>query len=309
MEMHQVRYFLTVCDTLNFTRAADRCNVAQPSLTRAIKKLEDELGGLLFCRERASTHLTKLGRLMKPHLQQIHEATHAARSDASSYQELDLAPLQIGVMASLSPKRFVGFFKSIKDDIRALDLKLTVAPAGGIIEAMARGDIDVAFLEPTDLPERFVARAVFDEPYVLACPQTHMLACNQVVPVSALVEQRCLVSSDFLESEAAALFPNGICSGHDDSGWTQAAALRENCCALVPRSSSPIEGVVIRPVATPAPTRTISIVTLAGRHHAPAVDHTVKAARRYCWAESIAVVGNSRSAGWQSTPETLVLAA
>ena len=58
MEMHEIRYFLAVCDTLNFTRAAERCNVSQPSLTRAIQKLEAELGGLLFRRERAATHLT-----------------------------------------------------------------------------------------------------------------------------------------------------------------------------------------------------------------------------------------------------------
>ena len=45
MELYQIRYFLAVCDTLNFTRAAEQCNVAQPSLTRAVKKLEDELGG------------------------------------------------------------------------------------------------------------------------------------------------------------------------------------------------------------------------------------------------------------------------
>ena len=52
MEMHQVRYFLAVARTLNFTRAADECNVTQPSLTRAIKQLEAELGGDLFRRER-----------------------------------------------------------------------------------------------------------------------------------------------------------------------------------------------------------------------------------------------------------------
>ena len=52
MEMHQVRYFLAVARTLNFTRAAEECNVAQPSLTRAIKLLEGELGGDLFRRER-----------------------------------------------------------------------------------------------------------------------------------------------------------------------------------------------------------------------------------------------------------------
>ena len=48
MEMHQVRYFLAVSRTLNFTRAAEQCNVAQPSLTRAIRQLESELGGDLF---------------------------------------------------------------------------------------------------------------------------------------------------------------------------------------------------------------------------------------------------------------------
>ena len=51
MEMHQVRYFLAVARTLNLTRAADECNVTQPSLTRAIKQLEAELGGNLFRRE------------------------------------------------------------------------------------------------------------------------------------------------------------------------------------------------------------------------------------------------------------------
>jgi len=45
MEMHQVRYFLAVCEAQNFTRAAENCNVAQPSLTKAIKKLEEEFGG------------------------------------------------------------------------------------------------------------------------------------------------------------------------------------------------------------------------------------------------------------------------
>ena len=61
MEMHQVRYFLAVARTLNFTRAADECNVTQPSLTRAINQLEAELGGDLFRRERPAG-LTELGR-------------------------------------------------------------------------------------------------------------------------------------------------------------------------------------------------------------------------------------------------------
>ena len=55
MEMHQIRYFLAVARTLNFTQAADECNVSQPSLSRAVIKLEEELGGDLFRRERSLT--------------------------------------------------------------------------------------------------------------------------------------------------------------------------------------------------------------------------------------------------------------
>ena len=73
MEMHQVRYFLSVARTLNFTKAADECHVSQPSLSRGIKKLEEELGGDLFRRERTLTHLTELGRLMVPVLKQCYD--------------------------------------------------------------------------------------------------------------------------------------------------------------------------------------------------------------------------------------------
>src|SRR5258708_6254506 len=69
MEMHQVRYFLAVAQLLNFTRAAEECNVTQPSLTRAIKQLEAELGGDLFRRERP-TQMTELAQRMHPLLKQ-----------------------------------------------------------------------------------------------------------------------------------------------------------------------------------------------------------------------------------------------
>src|SRR5215216_1657080 len=84
MEMHQVRYFLAVTRTLNFTRAAEECNVAQPSLTRAIKQLEAELGGDLFRRERPRAIMTELGERMLPLLRQCYDSAISARTLASS---------------------------------------------------------------------------------------------------------------------------------------------------------------------------------------------------------------------------------
>ena len=83
MEMHQIRYFLALCEELNFTRAAERCNVAQPSLTRAVKLLEEEFGGALVNRERANTHLTELGRVMRPHLADARRSSRAAKRKSS----------------------------------------------------------------------------------------------------------------------------------------------------------------------------------------------------------------------------------
>ena len=90
MEMQQVRYFVALAETLNFTRAAERCNVTQPALTRAIQQLEHELGGPLFNRERANSHLTELGRLMLPFLRQIWTQTAAAKEDLTTLRALAL---------------------------------------------------------------------------------------------------------------------------------------------------------------------------------------------------------------------------
>jgi DNA-binding transcriptional LysR family regulator len=106
METHQVRYFLAVARTLNFTRAAEECNVTQPSLTRAIKKLEEELGGALFHRERANTHLTELGRAMLPHIEQSYLAAQSARALAEAFKRGDVAPLRLGFTNSVSNRLF-----------------------------------------------------------------------------------------------------------------------------------------------------------------------------------------------------------
>ena len=78
MNMNQVRYFLVLCEEGNFTRAAERCGVTQPSLTKAIKNLESKLGGKLFDRSKIETQLTELGKLVRPPLQRIdQEVTYA----------------------------------------------------------------------------------------------------------------------------------------------------------------------------------------------------------------------------------------
>ena len=84
MEMHQVRYFLALCEERNFTRAAKRCGVSQPTLTVAIKRLEQTLGGPLFHRSRSNMRLTDLGIVVRPDLVSIDRSTSEAKRKAKN---------------------------------------------------------------------------------------------------------------------------------------------------------------------------------------------------------------------------------
>ena len=83
MQMNQIRYFLALCEERNFTRAAKRCGVSQPSLTNAIKRLEQTLGGPLFHRNRRNIELTELGRVVRPYLKQLNQSAYEAKRKAA----------------------------------------------------------------------------------------------------------------------------------------------------------------------------------------------------------------------------------
>src|SRR5262245_44018129 len=106
MKLHQLKYFLAVARTKNFTRAAELCNVAQPSLTRAIKDLEYELQGQLFAREHRRNDLTPLGRFVRTYLDRIDRELTELREAVRNWRNLR-APLRVGVLGSIASPRVV----------------------------------------------------------------------------------------------------------------------------------------------------------------------------------------------------------
>src|SRR5271168_3909963 len=98
MEIHQVRYFIAVCEHLNFTQAARKCHVTQPSLTRAIQLMEKEFGGFLFHRERSNIQLTELGRIVQPYLQEVWEQTLTAKKQAKDFASRAPTQLNLAIM-------------------------------------------------------------------------------------------------------------------------------------------------------------------------------------------------------------------
>ncbi|MCB1493524.1 MAG: LysR family transcriptional regulator, partial [Rhodobiaceae bacterium] len=143
MELRQIEYFLAACGTLNFTRAAEKCDVAVPTLTRAIKALEDELGGQLFRRERHLTHLTDLGRLMQSHLSEAQAATARALSDAERHAAGENR-LRLGVASTMDANHLVSYLRTLREMAPKLDLHVWDANCEELEQALADSEIDVA---------------------------------------------------------------------------------------------------------------------------------------------------------------------
>lgn len=291
MEMHQIRYFLAVAEELNFTRAAQKCNVAQPSLTRAIKLLEDEFGGPLFHRERANTHLSELGRMIMPCLEDVWSRTKDARRVADGFRKLQRTELRLGVMCTIAPNQLVQLFVEIQTRHQGIDLKIIDATAVELQERLLSGDLEVAiYCTGEKQPdERLHEMPLFHEQMMIVISPEHRLAKQNAIRLKDLHGELYLerTKCEFGMVAAASFREQGvvdetICSCERDD-WILAMVAAGMGYAFMPASNVVHNDVVARPMIEPEFWRHINLVTVRGRPHSPAVGALVREVMRANW--------------------------
>jgi LysR family hydrogen peroxide-inducible transcriptional activator len=187
MEMHQIRYFLAVCDQGTFTRAAQSAYISQPSLTQAIKKLEEELGGELFSRDRAGCRLTDLGRLVEPNLRQIFREAQAIKAEAIRFTRLNTVPLRIGIMATISSHRLSSVLADYQQAYPRIELELIVDSESNLLTQLDAGYLDLVISAPTDLQEgAYQFLPLYEERYVVAFSARHRFNHSQRIDLKAI---------------------------------------------------------------------------------------------------------------------------
>jgi len=192
MEMHQVRYFLSVARTLNFTRAADDCNVAQPSLTRAIKQLEAELGGDLFRRERP-VQLTELGQRMQPLLQQCFDAASGARSLAASLKSGDAGTLRIALTHSIDLSLLIPYLDQIKRQFNRLEFRFLRGDALEVGQFLKKGEAELGIAAELGANwDRLDVWPLFTEGFEVALSARHRLADQEDIAFEDLRGEQLL---------------------------------------------------------------------------------------------------------------------
>lgn len=283
MEMSQIRYFLAVAELLNFTRAAERCRVSQPALTRAIQRLEHELGGPLFHRERARTHLTELGRMMQPYLASVHANATTAKARARAFKGLDDAGLGIGVMCTIGPNHLLDLFKSFRAQHPGIKTRLTDAQAVALPEQLAKGELDLAiYATPGDEDQRFHVLPLFSERFVIICAPGHAFESRNAVRVRDLdgLDYVGRLSCECWNLLERTYESHGVrlnltyCSERED--WVHMMVKAGVGVASVAESGLIADDVAVRPLIEPEIMRTVSLVSVRGRPHTPAVGAFVR---------------------------------
>ncbi len=287
MEMHQIRYFLAVSRTLNFTRAAEESNVTQPSLTRAIQKLEDEFGGLLFRRERSLTHLTDMGRQMLPHLERTYQAAMAAKSLAKGIGKAAVAPLNLGLARLPAAAQLAAVFGEVGAGLPGFQLRVVGGDTEALLQEMLKGDLDMAIVvRPRTVHDRLDIVPMFDLAYGVVAPSGHRLCGGGALADLADVDwvsQPGDVDAEFRDTCATA----GVEPGYRHEAGTDADVLELVAaglgCATLPRGCALPGGVVEVAIDGLALVRQVGVATVAGRQRPPAGDALLRAIKARAW--------------------------
>ena len=291
MEMHQVRYFLATVSELNFTKAADKCNVTQPSLTRAIKQLEDELGGDLFRRERPHAQLTELGQRMYAAPQAM--LRKRTRGEIAGIRDQERRGRDAQARRIADDQR--GIADSLPDraqpPVRTAGMKLLRGTAGGDPRAVKKrrsrarhaADID----EEWDRLDRW---PLFTESFQLLVNAGHRLVSHESVNVDDLRQERFLRSAHCERAEKLASILRShdldVSNGHELTSERDLITLLEADfgVAFAPRSTSCPKTLKQAPVNGVELNRSVYLYGVAGRERTPIASAVLKMLRAADWS-------------------------
>lgn len=189
MNLQDLRYLVAVAEHRHFRRAAEACNVSQPTLSSQVRKLEDELGVTLLERSNKRVELTPVGSRILEHARHALHETAQMEEVARAARDPLVGPLKLGVIPTLAPYLMPLILRPLRAAYPALGIDLWEDQTHSLIDGLRNHRLDAALLATaSDTPE-ITEIALFHEPLLAALPSTHCLAALQTVSEDALTSE------------------------------------------------------------------------------------------------------------------------
>ncbi len=184
MDLHQLRHFLALADTLNYRRTAETVFIAQPALSRQIQQLENEVGALLFKRDKRNVSLTPAGTYLRQEAGRLLEQLDGAFRRTAQIHRGEAGEIRIGhatsAMQSILPRILV----SIREQTPNLRAQLMETTNRFQMEALLNRDIDVGFSPNIIAPANVSSRVVYQENFVVILPENHPVSAESFTDLS-----------------------------------------------------------------------------------------------------------------------------
>ncbi len=199
MTLTELKYIVAVSRQKHFGHAAESCFVAQPTLSVAIKKLEDELGVIIFERGGSEISMTPLGALIVAQAEHVLEQTAAIKEIAKQNKDPLAGPFRLGIIYTIAPYLLPPLVKTMITTVPQMPLILQEQFTVRLLEMVRQGELDAAIIALPFNDAGMSVQALYDEPFVVALPAHHPWA------------SRDIISSEELKSENMLLLGNGHC--------------------------------------------------------------------------------------------------
>jgi LysR family hydrogen peroxide-inducible transcriptional activator len=193
MTLTELKYIVAVARERHFGRAAEACHVSQPTLSVAVKKLEEELDVKLFERGANEVSTTPLGEQIVRQAQQVIEQAAAIREIAKTGKDPVSGPLRLGVIYTVGPYLLPDLVRQSIERVPQMPLVLQENFTARLLDMLRTGDLDCAILaEP--FPDTGLAVApLYDEPFLAAVPRTHPMAAREAITAEELKNETMLL--------------------------------------------------------------------------------------------------------------------
>ncbi|MFL9897618.1 hydrogen peroxide-inducible genes activator [Paraburkholderia fungorum] len=199
MTLTELKYIVAVARERHFGRAAEACFVSQPTLSVAIKKLEDELNVQIFERGTSEVSVTPIGEQIVTQAQRVLEQTLAIKEIAKQGKDPLVGPLRLGVIYTIGPYLLPTLVKQMIKRVPQMPLMLQENYTIKLIELLKQGEIDVAVMALPFPETGLMLRPLYDEPFVVALPSGHAW------------ENRAKIDAEDLKQETMLLLGSGHC--------------------------------------------------------------------------------------------------
>lgn len=197
MDTQRLRYFLEVVRQRSFSKAAAVCKVSQPSLSQQIKKLEEEVGGMLLIRSHGNLRLTPLGDQFLNHAQAIIAQVNTAEAFVSKHQEQGERTIRIGAVPTIAPYYVPAILKAVQARHPAARFELFEGHTETVVEALRTGRVDYALLSPpTSLDSETEHLTLAQDAFVLTLPESHPLGKGGDIDLETLKRERIVLLED-----------------------------------------------------------------------------------------------------------------